>query len=74
MYASIEECIDRAGYKPLTNGDRIRAMTDEELAKEFDAMASYCAPGSSPSPCICSLSECINCWINWLKQPAKEET
>lgn len=71
MYASIDEIIDRTGF---TNGDRIRAMTDEELAKEFEAMASYCAPGNRPSPDNCSPSGCINCWINWLKQPAKEET
>lgn len=59
--------------KPLTNADRIRAMSDEELAKEFESMASYCAPGTYPNVEICRIERCVECWLNWLKQPVKEE-
>lgn len=46
--------------EPLTNADRIRAMTDEELAEYFADMAHediYDDPGA---------------WLAWLQQPYKE--
>ena len=49
-----------------TNGDRIRAMSDEELAKHFSGM-------------ICDINEGVeyhenpNRWLEWLKQPVEEE-
>ena len=68
-----------AGVKPYThddwkktNADRIRAMTDEELAEFMNCGA--CPPGKDVSelchdedggsvPDMCNL-----CWIGWLKQ------
>ena len=64
---------------PITKADRIRAMTDEELAKllyEIDGLG-YCknlpecgelldAPGGIPE------EKCIGCMLNWLRQPAEE--
>ena len=50
----------------LTNADRIRAMSDEELAKHFSGM-------------ICDINEGVeyhenpNTWLEWLKQPAEVE-
>ena len=55
---------------PLTNGDRIRAMSDEELAKAFSDTI-LCVPEGrcrgNPK------TSCYECWLNWLKQPAKED-
>lgn len=50
----------------FTNADRIRAMSDEELAKHFSGM-------------ICDINEGVeyhenpNTWLEWLKQPAEGE-
>ena len=62
--------------KPKTNADRIRSMTDEELAKFMNCGA--CPPGKDVSelchdedggsvPDMCNL-----CWLDWLKEEAKE--
>jgi len=52
----------------LTNADRIRAMTDEELAKEFNRHF-HCPP---MQPRRCPDMPCYGCWLDWLKQPAEE--
>lgn len=44
---------------PQTNADRIRSMTDEELANWF-AIISSSKPQSSPE------------WLEWLKEEVKE--
>lgn len=57
---------------PVTNADRIRAMTDEELAalpKEWSGyscvfMSRECGPENS----------CEKCLLEWLQQPAEGET
>lgn len=59
-YAAVEKAVEIR-----TNGDRIRAMSDEELAKHFSGM-------------ICDINEGVeyhenpNRWLEWLKQPAEE--
>lgn len=51
--------------KTMTNADRIRAMSDEELAKHFLGI-------------ICDINEGVEYhadlsrWLEWLKQPAEE--
>lgn len=60
--ATCVECgLSRKNYKPLTNADRIRGMTDEELADwvwgaETDGRA-YGPRGK-------------NSWLDWLKEEA----
>ena len=51
-------------YKPnyTTNADRIRAMSDEELAKEMRSHAFA----------LVACSE--RAWIEWLQQPCEGET
>jgi hypothetical protein len=64
-------CADCRGYskyeyeKPLTNAERIRAMSDEELA--YWVMCPYddVEPDSCPKGCM-------KCTLEWLKQPAEE--
>lgn len=51
----------------MTNGERIRSMTDEELAahlERFDCSYPIC-------PCslnICTEKDCSDAWIDWLKK------
>ena len=56
-----------------TNADRIRAMTDEELAEWFikvqDDVADYYDGGHAFAP---ELPTMENSWLDWLKQEAKE--
>ena len=62
-------CVDRIVGKPITNADRIRAMTDEELARFFI--------GDSPNYCHTGLcldgENCIGCFLKWLQRPAEED-
>ena len=58
--------------KPPTNADRIRAMSDEELAKLF---CGFCKNAETCAGCPmydgdCAESELTECWVVWLKQPA----
>lgn len=61
----------------VTNGDRIRAMSDEELVGIFGMVANgnifdlFC---DNPKRTVECDSRCFNCIREWLKQPAEEET
>ena len=57
---------------PMTNGDKIRAMTDEELLETIMRNLLHCPPGEKPSPNNC-INGCRTCYENWLKQPAERE-
>lgn len=50
-------------YQAATNADRIRAMSDEELAKKISGIESFaltCGGGWPPEK-----------WLDWLKSEAK---
>ena len=51
---------------PMTNADRIRAMSDEELADYFAEVGSEVNNGTI-------YSDRPEDWFEWLKQPAEEE-
>ena len=55
--------------EPMTNADRIRAMTDEELAEFFGKVSAggygMCAPGHYD---CAGKDSCAPCWLDWLKQ------
>ena len=53
-------------YKHPTNADKIRHMTDEELA-EFIEQAS-CPPTTKKIYHECTKDDCVPCWLEWLKQ------
>ena len=44
-----------------TNADRIRAMTDEELAHFLEARPDACPPIGT----LCSGKNCYDCWCYW---------
>lgn len=63
-------------YKPMTNADRIRNMSDEELAyflvEEVNAVFDCCEcdePESEYGSCI---SDCKNPMLKWLQAEVKE--
>ena len=55
--------------KPQTNADRIRAMSDDEMAKMCytelgcPKWCGYPDCGKTPSASVCT-----RCWLEWLKQ------
>lgn len=66
----------------MTNGDRIRSMSDEELAAAMtatfvDEQIHYC---QNKQECIDAMDrgdivadeKCISCLVAWLRQPAEE--
>lgn len=61
----------------MTNADRIRAMTDEELA-EWAAALPCCPPGYAYGDLCWPNDSCENthqtrkCWLDWLKQEVKD--
>jgi len=54
-----------------TNADRIRAMSDEEMAEFFKI---GCPPGYDLcGACVPAGDICNGCWLDWLKQEAADE-
>lgn len=69
----VEECNQMdCPYRtePITNADRIRAMSDEELAEMIadniltGACNDFNIPGKNPCP-----HNCKECALEWLKKP-----
>lgn len=60
--------------KPQTNADRIRAMSDEELAIWIETTSTVCECCSRLNNCaaIPSCDKCVANITEWLKQPAEE--
>ena len=58
---------------PKTNADRIRNMTDEELAEWIDNLldAQGCPPKGIDN--CTKFDECDKCWLKWLKEEVKDE-
>lgn len=56
----------------MTNGDHIRKMTDEELAKTIDRAAiTQCPPGGD---CTGKKNyECTTCWLDWIREETADE-
>lgn len=58
--ATCVECgLSRKNFKPMTNGDRIRSMSDEELA-EFLSIQM-----------VAEVVHGWKCWLDWLRQEAQ---
>lgn len=75
-------CSKAKGKSVFTNADRIRAMSDEELAnflhnvvRKF--MCEYCKEyeriKNAKGHANCN-GECDKAYLEWLKQPAEEES
>ena len=62
--------------RKMSNADRLRAMTDEELA-EFLIQDGDCPPermytDSCPNCDRVTSYVCYDCWLDWLRQEAEE--
>ena len=60
---------DRWEAKPKTNADRVRAMSDAELAREFTRLDMFCCPVSGVN--CAKEPKCQDCFKRWLEQEAK---
>lgn len=72
MYEIASEALEERerNEHPLTNADRIRSMTDEELAR---FLSPYCIAGSWE--CLYHHEiKCIDHWREWLKEEAKGDS
>lgn len=58
----------RPHFPPVTNADRIRAMSDEELARTF-AQTGDCPPSPEYGH---NCERCSKCWLDYLRQPVKD--
>jgi hypothetical protein len=63
---------------PQTNADKLRAMSDEELAEFFtpfyyDGPKFYCPAQADVGEGECAAkSDCRQCWLNWLRQEVQD--
>ena len=67
---ALEDVTDKNVGK-MTNADRIRAMSDEELA-ELIISIPMCV--GEDKDLNCEIDVCKECFLKWLQQPAEEET
>jgi len=58
----------------ITNADRIRAMTDEELAEWITELTDCTVYPHTrkDAPCVSIGQTCAASWLDWLKQEASE--
>ncbi len=67
-------CNKRIPKKRMTNGDRVRAMTDEELAKMVGMeVCRIVKPDGKDCPKGFYFGKCDKCVISWLKKEAKTD-
>ena len=59
----------------MTNADRIRAMSDEELADQFVFMSTICESCVKRKNCeeVPGYKYCMEGILDWLQQPAEED-
>lgn len=72
--ANCRGCFEGSHYrpKPITNADRIRSMTDDELANELSGQCPAIFGGYRMSGEDCAgFESCQECWLDWLKQEVK---
>lgn len=60
------------GAKKQTNGDRIRAMSNEGLGRWIAAHGNECK-GDPADEMDCDNHNCEKCWLYWLNSPAESE-
>ena len=66
-----EPCIEGPchDYTGMTNADRIRVMTDEEMANLLNrSEPKFCHEGWDYMIGCGEDKDCVMCWLDWLKQ------
>ena len=70
---ALEDITDKDVEK-MTNADRIRAMSDKELAELMRSMMGCDSCGNMFSfKCDGSYEHCLSVCLNWLQMPSEEE-
>lgn len=64
-------CVLDGTPKPITNADRIRAMSDEELARYLDSMQSLSYQNGVDVEPIRIYPNNYGAWLDWLRQEAQ---
>lgn len=60
-------------YAIPSNADKIRQMSDEELADAIYSAVDSCPEGKRPEgTCVANAYDCRTCWLSWLKAPVEE--
>ena len=70
----IDEPRDCPDYIRASNADRIRAMSDEELAKYLSNPCDCTVDPEQDGFRECGNDLCVKYLLEWLQQPAEEET
>ena len=65
----MQVCERNGMYHPITNSDKIRAMSDEELAVLLGNTEANFPPNAKNGV---SVKLCTTAWLDWLRQEAKE--
>lgn len=67
------ECCPNA-TPPITNADRIRVMTDEELARLLasNTDCNECIIYAYKDACMENYDTCVCQWLDWLRQEVEE--
>ena len=62
-------------FDAMTNADRIRGMSDEELMLFLRDESVFCAhrDESTGGACVVCTGECGDCLTDWLKSPVEGE-
>lgn len=70
----IDEYFEIVESDKQTNADRIRNMSDEELAEFLDIVGEDGISSQVcdiPCDCCCEKTECSKCWEDWLQSEAE---
>lgn len=68
-------CGNWKGGKKMTNADRIRNMTNEELADFIseNSKCDYCSVQCDDKPNMLTMSSCYCRWLEWLESECDAE-
>lgn len=74
LYSDSEAKHTFSPAKPVTNGDRVRAMTDEEIATLIilNCKGRDCLSYERKTDSEAEI--CWHCWLDWLRKEANENT
>ena len=71
QHRKIDEPPTIKSAEPMTNADRIRHMSDEELAEYLNNKLDTCC-GNKPCDWPDPNTNCDTCWLDWLKQEVQD--
>ena len=72
-YEYPDGCKSNGGCGIHTYADKIRAMTDEELAEFLNKNRGGCRATITETYVCNFFGDCEACWLDWLKKPGESE-